>query len=112
MACPRCGRTHSGVCGIPGIGVRIGIGGVGIGGMRRHSDSSHPVHTKPKTKKTWLTKHGLEAMLSWGFDQEKICTEMLKQLSPEMPEYQQILERLDKVMATIEQVKKQISARK
>ena len=68
-----------------------------------------PIHTVPKHSKPRLTKGGLEELLAWGLEQEKKCREMLKALSPGMAEYEQLLERLDKVVATNEQVKKQLA---
>ena len=110
MICPRCGRQHSGICGIPSIGIRIGIGGTGI---RRQETTSNrfPIHTKPSSR-IKLTKHGLEEMLDWGIEQEKKCMNMLKVLPSEMKEYNQILERLDKVWEVNAQIKKQILAKK
>ena len=114
--CPRCYRAHSGVCGIPGIGVRIGIGGTGIGGARTSSRQSdvYPLHSeaKAKPKKRKLTKHGLEEMLDWGMEQEQKCRGMLKVLPPELPEYQQLLEKLEQVIAVNEQVRRQLAARR
>ena len=114
--CPRCGRGHRGVCGIPSIGVRIGIGGVGVGGARRTSRQpdaySLNADVKPKPRRRRLTRHGLEEMLDWGMQQERKCKEMLKLLPHSLPEYEEMLGRLDRIMAVNEQVKKQLAERR
>lgn len=112
MSCPKCGRSHSGsVCGIPGIGVRIGIGGIGT--ARRQSTSTYPIKTKSSLKpKIKLTGRGLEEMLTWGMAEERKCLEMIKAMPPEMPEYNTVLETLDKAMAVNEQIRKQIALRR
>ena len=113
--CPRCGRPHSGICGIPGMGVRIATG-AGSRPIRRRSSmtDSYSIDAKPaKAKpKRWLTKHGLEELLDWGLEQERKCKEMLKALPSEMEEYQTILERLDKAMEVNEQIRKQIAVKR
>gem|GEM_PF-4476703 len=57
MQCPRCGRTHNGICGIPGIGVKIGLGGVGIGrtSSKVNTDGFH-IPNVPSQQKNWLDK--------------------------------------------------------
>ena len=103
MVCPRCGRQHSGVCGIPSEHSRT---------RQETTSNKFSIHTNPKPLRTKLTKHGLEEMLDWGLEQEKKCEEMLKALSVEMEEYNQILERLDKVWTVNEQIKRQLVAKK
>lgn len=111
--CPRCGRSHSGACGIPGNGVRVGAGTTGVrsvGGRTLVADS-YPISVgsgKPK-QKTQLTRHGLHELLNWGTEQERGIVETLKVLPPDMPEYQQLLEQLDKVIETNRQVRVQIA---
>ena len=65
-----------------------------------------------KPGKVKLTKHGLEEMLDWGLEQEEKCKQMLKVLVPEMEEYQQILEKLEKCISVNEQVRQQIAAKR
>ena len=113
MQCPRCGRTHSGVCGIPGVGVKVGIGGVGI--RRTNSqvnpDGYHIQNLAPQRKKMGSTRAVLEEMLDWGHKEQQKCLDMLKKLPHEMPEYTQLLERHDKLTAIIHQLKVQLAAK-
>ena len=75
---------------------------------------SYSVTIEPKRPKqrTRLTKRGLEELLDWGMEQERKCQETLRVLSPEMPEYQELLERLDRVTEANRQVKGQIALRR
>ena len=110
MICPRCHRTHSGVCGIPGIGVRIatGIGSRPI--TRGHSTDTFPIKAKPS--KETRTKEHLEHLLSYAQDKEEKCLEMIKHLSPEMKEYNDLLERLDKLKNVLTQIRIQLVSSK
>lgn len=114
--CPRCGRPHSGACGIPGNGIRIGAGTTAVraAGGRALVPDSYPISVssgKPK-QRTQLAKHGLHELLNWGTEQERRIVETLRVLPSDMPEYQQLLERLDKVIETNYQVRVQIALRK
>jgi len=115
VKCPKCGRGHSGVCGIPPritLGFKIGIGGLGGlgGGMRQVSSSSMAIkHGKPKTAK--LSTAVLEGLLEEGHKHYKEVTEMLKQLPPNMPEYDQLLDKESKLKSTINQILGQIQSR-
>ena len=114
--CPRCGRPHSGACGIPRNGIRIGAGTTAVTavGGRTLVPDSYPISVgsvKP-TQRTQLTKHGLHELLNWGTEQERKIVEMLKVLPPDIAEYQQLLEHLDKVIETNRQVRVQIALRK
>lgn len=74
---------------------------------------SYPISVgseKPK-QRTQLTKRGLQELLNWGTEQERNIVEMLKVLPAETPEYQQLLEHLDKVIETNRQVRVQIALR-
>ena len=117
--CKRCERYHSPrlPCGIPpkstirSPGVTLGfgakIGGTGTGSTR------FPIHTKSKvTPKMKLTKGGLEEMLAWGLEQEQNCLNLLKILPDTLPEYEEVLTKLDKLQAVTLQIKQQIAARK
>jgi len=110
--CPRCGRHHNGVCGIPGVGVKIGIGGVGI--RRTNSQinpDAYPIqNVPPKRKKMGSTRAVLEEMLYWGFNEQQKCLDVLKKLPYELPEYSRVLEEYDKLTAVIHQLKVQLAA--
>lgn len=114
--CPRCGRHRSGVYGIPGNGVRIGTGTTTVRAARGRTPvpDSYPISVrsgKPK-QRTRVTRRGLEELLDWCMEQERKIVEMPKVLPPEMPEYQQLLERLDKVIDGNRQVRAQIALRR
>lgn len=110
--CPRCGRHHNGVCGIPGVGVKMGIGGVGI--RRTNSQinpDAYPIqNVPPKRKKMGSTRAVLEEMLYWGFNEQQKCLDVLKKLPHELPEYTRVLEEYDKLTAVIHQLKVQLAA--
>jgi len=75
---------------------------------------SYPISVrsgKPK-QRTRVTKGGLEELLDWCMEQERQTVETLKVLPPEMPEYQQLLERLDKVIDGNRQLRGQIALRR
>ena len=114
--CPRCGRLHSGVCGIPGNGVMVASGTTGVRAVRGRTPvmDSYSVTVEPKKPKqrTRLTKSSLEELLDWGMEQERKMVEMIKVLPSEMPEYQQLLERLDKIVEANRQVRVQIALRR
>jgi len=111
MVCNRCGRKHSGICGIPSIGVKIGIGGTGI----RRSDTTvpdtYPIDTKNPRRRRKVNNRSLEELLAWGKKEEKRCLEMLKVLPTDLTEYDIILGKLDRLMATIRQIEVQIAER-
>jgi len=113
--CPRCRRRHTGACGIPGIGVMIGAGtaGVRVAGERTMVPDCYPISAKPSKLKQRIrpNRRSLEQLLAWGMEQEQKMVEMLKVLPPDMPTYQQLLERLDRVMEVNRQVRVQIALR-
>jgi hypothetical protein len=113
MQCPRCGRTHSGICGIPGVGVKIGTGGVGIRRANSQIDpDAYLIRDVPsKRKKMGSSMAVLEEMLDWGCKEQEGCLDMLRKLPHEMPEYTQLLEKHDKLTAVIHQLKVQLAAR-
>ena len=114
--CPMCGRHHSGLCGIPRIGVKIGAGTTGARAVRGQTpvpDSYSVSARSGKSKQgAQLAKRSLEELLDWGMEQERNTAQMLKVLPSEMPEYQQLLERLDRVISTNHQVRAQIALRR
>lgn len=63
-------------------------------------------------QRTQLTRHGLQELLNWGTEQERRIVETLKVLPSDMPEYQHLLEQLDKVIEANWQVRVQIALRK
>ena len=107
MRCSRCGRVHSGVCGIPPIGVRIGIGGTGIQRVRQPS-SNFPIHTKPKEAAKPFTKHGLENLLAWGLREEQKVKDLLKSIPGDMPEYDELIKKLDQLAYILAQIRRQL----
>ena len=113
--CPRCGRHHSGACGIPGVVVGVEAGTIGARAAQDRismpNSFSVRLENKPK-QRTSLTKQGLEELLEWGVEQERRMVEMLKVLPSEMPEYQRLLERLDKVNNANRQVRVQIALKR
>jgi hypothetical protein len=113
MQCPRCGRTHSGICGIPGVGVKIGTGGVGIRRTNSQIDpDAYPIRNVPlRRRKMGATRVVLEEMLDWGHKEQQRCLDMLKKLPHEMPEYTQLLGKYDKLTTVIHQLKVQLAAR-
>ena len=102
--CVRCGRYHSGLCGIPagvtkGFGAKVGgLGAVKVGAAQRNIISGKPMN---------LTL--LEKLLSEGLGWEKRIIELLRSLSQEQPEYEELLVRLDKVQAQVKVTREQIS---
>jgi len=105
--CSRCGRAHSGICGIPGIGVRIGIGGAGI--PRRQPATASPIHTKPKSAKKGVGV--LKKLLEEARIQEKNVAHMMTVIPPELPEFDDLMDRLGKIERLILQLNQQIIAR-
>lgn len=110
-ACPRCNRTHSGLCGIP-AGVTLGFGarisGVGIGGVRQKRLGTKVDHGKPKAAR--IDTVVLEEMLAAGRKQYEKVLEMLKLIPSEMLEYTELLDREGKLTHLIKQIEGQIAA--
>lgn len=63
------------------------------------------------TAKKRLGKGTLEKLLAWGQEEEQRCIHVLRMLSPELPEYNEVLEKLGKLQKVLEQVKRQLAAR-
>jgi len=94
----------------------IGAGTTGLRAARERTPSSdsYPITVssgKPE-QRTRANKHGLEELLAWGSEQERKIVELLKALPPEIPTYQQLLERLDRVIEVNRQVRAQIALRR
>ena len=106
--CPKCGRNHSGICGIPpgvtlGFGARVG----GISGATRQSQFS----AKPKPKPVKKGVSVLKELLAEARIQEKNVSHMLSIVPSELPEFEQLLDRLSKIEQFILQLNRQIIAR-
>jgi len=105
--CKRCGRRHSGICGIP-AGVTLGFG-ARVGGIGSSSRSDQPVRGKPKHK--GKSVNVLKEMLGQARAQEKKLSDMLNVIPIELPEYDDLLDRLGKLEALILQLTRQIIER-
>ena len=106
--CPRCGRGHSGLCGIP-AGVTRGFG-ARLGGVSIPRRSDHPIKGKPKqaSKKATI----LDELLSEAQRQRGKVTELLKVIPAALPEYVELLDSEVRLAAYIRQLIGQIAARK
>ena len=102
--CPKCHRAHSGICGIP-AGVTLGFG-ARVGGV---SQSEFAVEGKPKPVKKSVNV--LKKLLEEARIQEKNVAHMLTVVPHELPEYDDLLDRLGKVEKLILQLNKQIIER-
>jgi len=105
--CKRCGRRHSGICGIP-AGVTLGFG-ARVGGISNPSRSSHPIKGKPGS--TRQSASILKKLLEEARIQEKNVAHMLTVVPSELPEYDDLLDRLGKLEALILQLTRQIIER-
>ncbi len=72
---------------------------------------SHHIQGKPTAKKR-PGKGTLEKLLTWGQEEEQRCINLLRTLSPELPEYNEMLEKLGKLQKVLEQVKRQLASGK
>jgi len=96
-----------------GLGIRIGIGADNRPVIKRSSASSgsYRIQGKP-TAQNKLDKRTLEKLLVWGQQEEQRCIDVLKRLSAELPEYDEMLEKLGKLQQVLEQIKRQLAAGK
>lgn len=115
--CPRCGRMHTGICGIPGHPRVNGIPTVGhrevmlesrrvSSTASRRRGNNFVIHTKERTYHKM--NNSLEKLLNWGKEEERKCLELLKILPPEAEEYRAVMEKLDKLQIALKQIKVQI----
>ncbi len=74
------------------------------------SDLYH-IQGKPTAKKR-PGKGTLQKLLTWGQEEEQRCINVLRMLSPELPEYNEVLEKLGKLQKVLEQVKRQLASGK
>lgn len=113
--CPHCGRGHSGICGIPagvtlGFGARVGglgIGSLGTGGAAPKQVTKQRASPKEAALRSKGKQH-LRGMLEWGEEERQKVLEMLKVIPPEMEEYMQLTERLEKLDLVLKQVRQQL----
>ena len=105
--CPRCGRNHSGICGIP-AGVTLGFG-ARVGGVGSSSRSNQPIKGKPKPAKKGVSV--LKKLLEEARIQEKNVAHMMTVIPPELPEFDDLMDRLGKIEKLILQLNQQIIAR-
>jgi len=77
------------------------------------ADVSEPYRIPSKLATTKRLRKGtLERLLAWGQQEEQRCINVLRTLSPEFHEYDEVLERLDKLQQVLDQVKRQLIAGK
>jgi hypothetical protein len=105
--CPRCGRDHSGICGIP-AGVTLGFG-ARLGGIASTNKQSQFSKTKPRSAKKGVSI--LKKLLEEAEIQEKNIAHMLTVVPSELPEYDELMDRLGKVEHLIFQLCRQIIER-
>ena len=101
--CQRCGRGHSGICGIP-PGVTLGFG-ARIGSSSSRSNQPGKPRQKPKSA------NFLKGMLQEAKAHEKKLNDMLKVTLVNLPEYDDLLDRLGKLEQLILQLNWQIMVR-
>ena len=105
--CLRCGRNHSGICGIP-PGVTLGFG-ARVGGVSSSSRTNRPIKGKPRQKPKSVSF--LKEMLKQARMHEKETADMLKVVPTELPEYNELLDKLSKIERLILQLNLQIIER-
>ena len=81
--------------------------------IRRPEDIAEPycIPSKPTAKKR-LCKGTLDRLLTWGQQEEQRCINVLRTISPDFPEYDEVLEKLSKLQQVLDQVKRQLAAGK
>lgn len=97
--CKRCGRIHKGICGIP-AGVTKGFG-ARVGGIKN-------IHKFDPVTKTKLGTDTLQGMLAWGEKEKAALLGMLKVIPHDMEEYNELLAKLEKLDATLVQIRLQL----
>lgn len=95
------------------LSVRLGMGSAKRSTTVHPADFSEPycIPSKPTTTKG-QRKGTLERLLAWGQQEEQRCINVLRTLSPEFHEYDEVLERLGKLQQVLDQVKRQLIAGK
>ena len=107
MNCSKCGRSHTGICGIP-AGVTRGFG-ARIGGIRK--DGEYRMNVKAGAKSEKVSSDLLDKLLGMAREHETKLKAMLTALPPVMPEYDELQQRLDKILGIIETLNRQIAGR-
>lgn len=105
--CERCGRGHSGICGVP-PGVTLAFG-ARVGGVRSTRQTKFSASGKPRSKRP--STKTLEILLVGAKRQLKKVTEMLIYTAMELPEYDQLQDREAKLYRLIKQIEGQIIER-
>ena len=105
--CPRCGRNHSGICGMP-AGIGLGFG-ARIGGISSSSQSNQLI--KGRSKQKLKSTSFLKEMLRQARTHEKKIADMMKIIPVELPEYDDLMDSLGKIEKLILQLNRQIIER-
>ena len=81
--------------------------------IRRPADIAEPycIPSKPTAKKR-LCNGTLDRLLTWGQQEEQRCINVLRTMSPDVPEYDEVLEKFSKLQQVLDQVKRQLAAGK
>ena len=95
------------------LSVRLGMGSAKRSTTVHPADFSEPycIPSKPTTTKG-QRKGTFERLLAWGQQEEQRCINVLRTLSPEFHEYDEVLERLGKLQQVLDQLKRQLIAGK
>ena len=105
-SCPKCGRGHTGICGIP-PGVTKGYGARRV---PRDAEGQAVKHDKPGSAK--LGTAILDKLLAGAQEQYNKIQSMLKVIPYELPEFSELLDREGKLDTLIKQLFQQIGERK
>lgn len=108
--CPKCGRGHSGVCGIP-PGVTLGFG-ARMGGVSGVGRDTATLVSQGKPKRKSPSTAVLESLLAHAREHQGKVQDMLAVLPAELPEYVELLDRESRLNAIVRQLIGQIAARK
>lgn len=101
--CPRCGRWHRGICGIPPrVAQARGLG----------ASSVFPIATKTRVRARKPTRKVLEGLLTKAKSWEATVLKTLQATPPALEEYNMLVDRLEKLQHLIQQVNVQIAARR
>ncbi len=109
--CPRCGRRHFGICGIPAPISRINTPGSTIRSTNPMGDS-YAVDVNLGQRRSKAGSKMLEELLAEARRQEKQVLNALKATSSDIADYDHLVHRLDKLHALVVQLNGQIVARR
>ncbi|MCJ7654029.1 MAG: hypothetical protein MUO97_01805 [Dehalococcoidia bacterium] len=106
--CIRCGRRHSGICGIPGT---AGVANSRHTNSRRTTDNSgdFKIHRRPQPEKP--STGMLERLLEWAKKEEQKYINMLNFSNVNTREYNLTLNKLDELQERMGVIKRQIVER-